>query len=405
MSNAGTWFLGRLQTERDKARVMEGLEGAAVGGRFDRPALEKALAGLSSRIFLMNNVHDDGPVVMETRWVMSYLRGPLTPVQIRGLVKGGASGASAVPAAKTAADERSAPVLPAGIRQLYGVSSSERPSYRPHLFGAARVHFSDAKAGVEHVVPWNRLLPLGDTSVTVDWSTAATSEETAEDFEQQAEAAASFAPLPRLASDPKSYPAWEKKLADAAYRNARLDLLRAPATGTLSKPDESERDFRARLALQGREARDGAVDALRAKYAARVRTLDDRIARARAQVEKQKGEATQRKLEAAVSFGSTVLGALFGRKKLSSTNLGRAATAARGMGRVMKEGEDVDRANESVAALEEQRTALAAEIETAIADLQAASDPATQALETVTLKPRKADVEVLLVALAWVPEG
>lgn len=98
------------------------------------------------------------------------------------------------------------------------------------------------------------------------------------------------------------------------------------------------------MALQGRESRDAAVDALRAKYAARVRALEDRILRARAQVEKQKGEATQRKLEAAVSFGSTVLGALFGRKKLSSTNFGRAATTARGVGRMMKEGEDVDRA-------------------------------------------------------------
>jgi hypothetical protein len=410
LSNAGTWFLGRLQTERDKARVMEGLEGvsagaaAAAGGRFDRQAMEKTLAGLASRVFLMNNVHDDGPVVMETRWVMSYLRGPLTPVQIRELVR--ASGAtSTTPAARTASgDERSAPVLPAGIRQLYGTSATERPTYLPHLYGAARIHFSDAKAGVEHVASWNRLLPIAGASVTVDWSAAAPSDEVAEDFEQQPEAAATFATLPRLAADPKSYPGWEKKLADAAYRNARLELFKAPLSGALSKPEESERDFRARLALSGRESRDGAIDALRAKYAARLRTLDDRIARARAQVEKQKGEATQRKLEAAVSFGSTVLGALFGRKKLSSTNLGRAATTARGMGRVMKEGEDVDRANESVASLEEQRTALASEIEAAVADLQATSDPATQALDAVTLKPRKADVEVVLVALAWVPE-
>ena len=86
LSNAGTWFLGRLQTERDKTRVLEGLEGAAAGaGKFDRAAMEETLAGLKSRIFVMNNVHDDAPVVFETRWVMSYLRGPLTTAQIRQL--------------------------------------------------------------------------------------------------------------------------------------------------------------------------------------------------------------------------------------------------------------------------------------------------------------------------------
>ena len=67
LSNAGTWFLGRLQTERDKARVLEGLEGASIqaGSNFDRSKMEETLAGLGSRVFLMNNVHEDEPVVFE----------------------------------------------------------------------------------------------------------------------------------------------------------------------------------------------------------------------------------------------------------------------------------------------------------------------------------------------------
>ncbi len=90
LSNAGTWFIGRLQTERDKARVLDGLEGAAAGagGRFDRGKMEETIAGLGNRIFLMNNVHEDAPVVFETRWAMSYLRGPLTRDQIKTLMDG-----------------------------------------------------------------------------------------------------------------------------------------------------------------------------------------------------------------------------------------------------------------------------------------------------------------------------
>ncbi|MBM3173902.1 MAG: ATP-binding protein, partial [Chloroflexi bacterium] len=89
LANTGTWFIGRLQTERDKMRVLEGLEGVAAssGTKFDRQAMEQTLAGLGSRIFLMNNVHDDAPTIFESRWAMSYLRGPLTRNQIKVLME------------------------------------------------------------------------------------------------------------------------------------------------------------------------------------------------------------------------------------------------------------------------------------------------------------------------------
>ncbi len=88
LANTGTWFIGRLQTERDKARVIEGLEGAAAssGKKFDRQLMEQTLAGLGNRVFLMNNVHEDAPEVFQTRWTLSYLRGPLTRTQIKQLM-------------------------------------------------------------------------------------------------------------------------------------------------------------------------------------------------------------------------------------------------------------------------------------------------------------------------------
>lgn len=88
LSNCGTWFLGRLQTERDKARVIEGLEGASAqaAASFDKQAMERTLAALGSRVFLMNNVHDDAPTVFHTRWAMSYLAGPLTLSQTKRLM-------------------------------------------------------------------------------------------------------------------------------------------------------------------------------------------------------------------------------------------------------------------------------------------------------------------------------
>ncbi len=88
LANAGTWFIGRLQTERDKDRLLEGLEGVAAGSEagFDRQKMSETLAGLGKRVFLMYNVHEDAPVTFQTRWTMSYLAGPLTRVQIKALM-------------------------------------------------------------------------------------------------------------------------------------------------------------------------------------------------------------------------------------------------------------------------------------------------------------------------------
>ena len=150
LSNTGTWFLGRLQTERDKARVMDGLEGAAVstGSTFDRQKMEQLLAGLGSRVFLMNNTHEDEPVVFTTRWCMSYLRGPLTRSQIKQLmdpykarmgtlpaaqpIEHAAAAPQVVsPAAPTAAPAAAAPVSAAA--QQMGMTPGMQPTLLPDV--------------------------------------------------------------------------------------------------------------------------------------------------------------------------------------------------------------------------------------------------------------------------------
>ncbi len=132
LSNAGTWFLGRLQTERDKARVLEGLEGAsaAAGSTFDRGKMEAALAALGNRVFLLNNVHEDRPVVFETRWCLSYLRGPLSRSQIQTLMadrKGGG---------ESAGDTNQTSQAPGG--QLFVQAGDAAPGTAPYRPGAVR---------------------------------------------------------------------------------------------------------------------------------------------------------------------------------------------------------------------------------------------------------------------------
>ena len=422
LANAGTWFIGRLQTERDKARMLEGLEGiaAGTGRKFDRQEMEQLLAGLTTRVFLMNNVHDDAPEIFETRWAMSYLRGPLTRSQIRTLMdplKGTAAPppvettpAAANPPLAINADaplKNEKPLLPPEISQYYiPVRSSAGPnetlSYRPMLLGAAEIHYSNTKT-VQATQQVTLLAPIEDGPVSLDWGQAMAVELPLEDLESAPEARGQFAEVPAQAAKAKSYATWRKDLASWIYRNQRLELMESPSLDIVSNPGESERDFRVRLQQIAREQRDEAVEKLRRKYAPKFEQLEERKRRAEQAVARETEEAKGQKVQTAISFGATLLSSFLGRKKTSVSTLGRATTAARGVSRSMKESQDIGRAEENVAALTQRLEDLNAEFQAETAAIERSFDPQTEPLEKVSLKPTKANISVKLVTLAWAP--
>jgi hypothetical protein len=171
----------------------------------------------------------------------------------------------------------------------------------------------------------------------------------------------------------------------------------------VSNPDESERDFRLRLQQEFREVRDEAVEKLRQKYAPKSIALKERIRRAEQAVEREEGQAKQQKTQAAISIGATLLGAFTGRKKISSSVLGKASTAARGVSRSMEAQSDITRAKDTVEALQQQFNDLQAQFDEEVNALTSKIDPSTEALETVVIKPKKTDISVQLVALVWMP--
>jgi Mg-chelatase subunit ChlI len=171
----------------------------------------------------------------------------------------------------------------------------------------------------------------------------------------------------------------------------------------LSRPGESERDFRVRLQQAGREQRDQQSDALRKKYSPKIAALQDRIRRAEQMVERQQAESRSSQLQAAISVGATILGAFLGRKTISATTIGKATTAIRGAGRAMKESKDVSHAEDNVAALQQQLSDLESQFNAETSALAAATDPLTETLDRIMLKPSKSNIAVKLVALVWVP--
>ncbi|MDR7417897.1 MAG: ATP-binding protein [Armatimonadota bacterium] len=426
LSNTGTWFLGRLQTERDKARVLDGLEGVAAtaGGSFDRASIDAALSGLGKRIFVLHNVHGDAPQVFETRWAMSYLRGPLTREQIKRLMdplrgtapqRGPAAepaatpphGATPLAAAPPVSIAEARPVLPPQIPQFFvpplAAPATGQIAYVPRLFGAARVQFRDAKLGVDVTRDVAVLVPMGTGVVAVDWDAAQDAGLTPQDLQSVPVQPSVFGPLPPDAAKPQSYQVWTRDFARWLAQAHALELFRHPGTGLVSNPGESERDFRIRLQAAVRERRDRAVEKLRQKYGARIASLQERLRRAQEAVEREHLQAQQQQIQTAVSVGATILGAFLGRKPVSTGTLGRATTAARGASRSYKEAQDVQRAKETVASLQQQLADLEAQVQAEIAAAAGVLDPLADPLERVVVKPKRTGVIVQAVGLAWTP--
>jgi hypothetical protein len=213
----------------------------------------------------------------------------------------------------------------------------------------------------------------------------------------------SYAPLPGAASRAESYASWGKSLSAHLYEKSRADVSVCDALKQTSNPDESAGDFRARLGLKLREQRDAEVERLRAAYAPKLAALQNRLATAQARVEKERADLSQQKLQTAVSIGATILGAFLGRKALSATSMGRAATAVRSAGRIGREHDDVVRADESAATVGQQLKELQAACEAEVQSLAAKLDPASIALRAAQVAPRKSDLAIGEVSLAWLP--
>jgi Helicase HerA, central domain len=409
LSNTGTWLIGRLQTERDKSRLADGLASAA-GGGIDATDLARTIGSLEPRVFLMHNVHESQPVLFQSRWALSYLAGPMTREQIRGLTRAprgdltrAPSGASVERKPAMASASASAPVLPSDVIQLFSTSSGTANAFAPSALGVVRVHamLPDGGTYTENVA---LVAPLAADAPAPDWSIATASSD-APPSAAQAPANASFAPLPPALGKTGTMSQWGKALADAVYRTRTVKLFESKRLRLVSKPGESERDFRIRLGDSNRSTRDSEVDALRQKYAARLQTLESQIQRAEQAVSREKDQVNAKRVQAAVSVGATILGAFLGggRKTFSQANIGRATTAMRGVERSAREEGDVTRANESLDSLRQRRDALAQEVEHAVAELTARLEGGQEPLTEKVIRPRKTDIEVVRVALLWLP--
>jgi hypothetical protein len=297
------------------------------------------------------------------------------------------------------------PSAPEGLPELFVAAVGDGAvTYQPTLGVVAKMHFVDAKAGVDIWRNFAFLVPLAEQTLELDFAagTSAKSELLLAGAHEP-EPGASFLSLPKRAISQKQLTGWKKSLLTHLYQQHKLELLACPTLKLVAQPDESAPAFRARVDQQAREERDGAVQALRAKYDPKFQQLQSKLDAIQGKIAEERAQATAQQVDTAAAFGGALLGALMGRSAISATNVRRGASAVRSAGRAKKEIGDVARVEEQRVALHEKWAALQAEANAKLAALQAKAPGTSLEIIATAVPARKTDTDVGTLTLVWLP--
>ncbi len=446
LTNAGTWFIGKLQAERDKERVLQGLRGAIsqAGGDAEQIDYNAVLNQLSSRVFLMHNVHQDRPQILYTRWTMCYLRGPLTRPQVRQLMEpkkkamtparkvlGLAAQAQDQPSEAAAAEAqapegylKTPPALDPTVAQVFvpinlgeqeairqlaedigqePLVESIRLVYEPAIVGGAIVRFMDRKRKISEQLEKVFLAPVPEDLGGIDWGGAELLPIDLGDLGNQPEDAGVdelplFAPVPQSANSAVKLKRIAKDLTNWLYYNARLALSSHPELGVVQRPGEAEREFKIRVQQAARERRDAEVDTLERRYATRIERLEDKLRKQERQMAAGEADYESRKQERMVNVGETVVNFFLGRRHT------RAVSIIASKQRLAEKAElQLDETRQEVEELEQELEALEGEMKQAAEQITNKWAGLLDDLTVEELHPRRTDIDVRMAALAWLP--
>lgn len=406
LSNCGTWFIGKLQTDRDKSRVIEGLK-VASNGEVDAKALDKMLALTGNRIFIMRSIYKQDPIFFQTRWTLSFLRGPLTLAQIGKLTHKPVESVQKESVTPTAQNTKSnsKPNTPPGITEFFArLSDAHQPiHYEPRVVGIAKLHFVDSKNKID---VWEEVcyaLSTEDAGKNVRWEEGVNLPGLKNQLENTPLPESSFGDLPAGLMQEKNYPSFEKAFIATLYQNQVFTIYHATDLNMISKEAESEEDFRARVAFAMREKRDELVKKVREKYSEKLAVLESKTKRVQEKMAQKQQKAWQQKIQTFLSFVTTIVAALFGRK-LTKGTITQTGTSLRRVGQMSKDTQDATQAEENFNTCQQQVKDLETEMNNEIASLASAETIESIKLEKISIRPRKSDISVEKVALVWWPQ-
>lgn len=435
LSNAGTWFVGRLQTERDKLRLLDGLEGVeSAEGGFKRSEVDKTISALGKRVFLLHNVHERGPQIFHTRWAMAYLKGPITRAQLgdlNALVGAGVHEDRRVapveaPRSKEAPVEPgvvvsdalsvTSPTVPSGVDEIFlpnnltvaqalKEAGREAPSakrqglvYRPALLAQAQVRYLDRKRGIDHEETMTALSVDVDPRGIVRWEEFLAAVVDPASLDRGPAPESRFADLDAPLSDAKVLKALEKDFIDYVYHNAGLALLSNPTLKLIADPGVTTADFRKQCAEAAAEARDAEAEILRDKYEKKIELIERRLAREERELAEDQVEHQSRKMEELATHAENILGVFGGsrsRRRVSSSLSKRRMTS--------KAKAEVEESLEVIEDFKQELTELEGELTEEINELNNRWGEVAAEIEETVITPYKKNIHMDLFGVAWFP--
>ena len=441
LANIGAWCIGRLRTDRDKARVLDGLESAAAasGAGLDRDELEQALGRLPGRVFVLHNVHAPHPVVFMSRWAMSYLRGPLTKPEIRNLrlemgdwkleaggdVSEAVGSAFEIPNPQSAIATRSSslsqhpPTLPPDAPQFFlpptvavewavrqwekgegatALIEEKHLVYAPYWLGIGAVRIADRKLGVDYRHVETRLQEAWAKTTLIEWDKASKATVDAATLNAPPAEGALYRPLPAGVATLRAVKALSKDFADYLYHNVAVSVPYHPALKIAGRPGDKPREFRARCEDAARAGRDQEIDRLRRSYERQIARLEEKIAREQRELERDTHEYRSRKREENWALAETAWNFLRGRRPSYAV-----AWATRRSGNTGRAQREIDESEDELADLREALSDLQRSLEEEISEVTQKWVDLLAQVEEIRLTPRRADVSVDAFGLAWLP--
>jgi len=425
LSNIGTWFIGRLQTERDKMRLMDGLE--TLTGGMDSSTISDIISSLGKRVFMMNNVNRPGPKVFHARQVLNYLAGPLSKdllPELNRLARASYNPQPVASSRKQGADDaadigggftRLKPALPAKVEECFlpadltasraieearvNLSPTAKPdaiAYSPAFMAQAEVRYTSLKYGVNKTSLVTSLVE-DDISRRPDWGGGSIDAADARSFEREAETGALFEPVPAWLSDAKYVRSAADDFADWIYRNSKVRIYANEYLKLYGEPGESREDFLERC----RKELDGVVkpelEKLEEQYKRKMDALEDKIRRQEGEVQLREQKVQQHTMETIGTAGTTIIGMLLGGRKRSlssSITKTRMTTEARSMlSREKKELED----------LKDDLEELEKEFEKAQEELADKWEQKAEQISEIPFNPKKSDIFITYAGVAWLP--
>ncbi|WP_198304765.1 helicase HerA domain-containing protein [Arcobacter vandammei] len=405
LANIGTWFLGRLQTKQDIDRVIDGL--TSTNGTINKAQIASLLSNLEKRNFVLNNINEDGIKVFETRWALSYLKGPIPKDGIKKLMSEKKSYKSSENISSTEQTKNSSqtskgeakPVLLSNINELYNYISRNDSYYmQPYLLCSSSVRFINTSKAIDVETSVKYKFYLDKNMKTLDFNEK---EELSEfRYETEQKNNSFFYEVPSFIQNQRELKQVEKEFIDYIYRTAKLTLYKVDSLRLSSKQDENLEDFKLRIQDRLNEKIDLELEKIKTRYAKDSEALELKISKLYDKLDKEKREANASTTDTILNIGTSILGAFFG-KGSAASNLGKVASGARGANKILKERNDVKMVENDIELLISQKESLQATLENEVSKIKEQNSISSCQIDEIFINPRMVDIFNVKLELLW----